>query len=234
METVVFQSFRRVGVPRWIDRCIASVRDWAAARGYAYRFFGDEIFDLLPDFYRLRTADYIQLRTDLARLLAAAQLLAEGHPRVIWLDADVHIFGPLAIPDARELYFCREVWDDEVRVNNCACVFTQREPFLPFYIAAAQQLMRAAAGKLDPLMVGTRFLTELDRVVPLPKLETIALVAPPVLRDIAAGGGPHLAAYRARFGPVVHAANLCLSFRGNVLEDADYERAIDALPAAFA
>ena len=118
--------------------------------------------------------------------------------------------------------------------NNCVCVFARNSPFLAFYIAAAQQLMRAAAGKLDPLMVGTRFLTELDRVVPLPKLETIALVAPAVLRDIAAGGGAHLDAYRARFGPTVHAANLCLSFRGSVLEDADYDRAIDALPAAFA
>lgn len=230
--TVVLQSFRRVDVPPWLTRCLASVEQWAVGCGYAYRFVDDAIFDLLPEAYRLRAGHDLQLLADLARLLAAQRLLDEGAERVVWLDADVYVFGPLVLPEGRDFYLCRELWDRELRVNNCACVFSRGGAFLPFYIDACQQLMRAAAGKLDSLMVGTRFLTQLDRAVPLPQLASVALFGPPVLADVAAGGGPHLDAYRARFGGPVHAANLCLSFRG-ALGDAVYERAVDALAAGL-
>ena len=244
MDTVVVQSYRTADVPPWIARCLASVRVWAEARGYAYRFIGDEIFDLVPPAYLARTRHALPIVVDLARLLLAQRAHAEGYRRAIWLDADVLVFAPdrLAIPDERDFYLCRELWLSGFavsrRVNNCACAFTAGTPFLPFYIAACQQLVRDAVGALDPLIAGTRFLTELDRALPLPQLDGVGLFGPAVVRDLAAGGGPYLEALRRASGPL-HAVNLCASFRGKrfrapepfVLDDDVYARAVDALEA---
>jgi hypothetical protein len=93
MLTVVYQSYRSSGSPAWIDRCLASVREWAEARAYHYVFVGDELFDLV----RLGTgkeSGQILPITDLARLELAARFLAEGYERAVWIDADVLVFNP--------------------------------------------------------------------------------------------------------------------------------------------
>jgi len=59
MRTVVYQSFRTENVPAWISRCLESVRLWAGAKGYDYRFIGDEIFDLAPGWYREKAKNRI-------------------------------------------------------------------------------------------------------------------------------------------------------------------------------
>ena len=41
MKTLVIQSFRTHSVPPWIERCLDSVRRWAALRGYDYRLTDD-------------------------------------------------------------------------------------------------------------------------------------------------------------------------------------------------
>jgi hypothetical protein len=163
-------------------------------------------------------------------LLVARELLVE-YPRVVWVDADVLVFGALALPEGRDFYACREIWEGEPRVNNCTLVFSRGTSFLPFWIDTAMASMRAAAGKLDSLMIGTRFLTALDRAESLPQLQTVGLFSPTILADLAAGGGARLDAYRALAGPLA-AANLCLSFRASV-GDAVYERAVDALAAGL-
>lgn len=249
VRTVVVQSYRRHDVPPWIARCLASVASWAGAHGHTYRFVGDEMFDLLPPRYRLRTSHHVQMLADLGRLLLARDLLAEGFDRAIWLDADLLVTAPdaFAIPTAQPFYLCREVWVEleggvprvSERVNNCACSFTAAATFLPFYIDACQQLVRDTAGALSPLLVGTTFLSALDRVLPLPKLRDVALVSPHMLLELAAGGGPCLEAYRERFASPIRAANLCASFRGLalrdaagrpvVLDDACFDRALGAL-----
>ncbi len=48
MKTVVHQSYRTEDVPGWIRRCLRGGRDLSQAKGYDYRFAGDEFFDLLP------------------------------------------------------------------------------------------------------------------------------------------------------------------------------------------
>ena len=90
---------------------------------------------------------------------------------------------------------------------------------MPFYIDACQRLVRDTAGVISPLLVGTSFLTALDRFLPAPKLRDIALVSPHVLHDLARGGGPYLDAFQARFGSPIHAANLCASLRGKTLRE---------------
>jgi len=252
MDTVIIQSYRTERVPRWMTRCMDSVKRWTSAQGYDYRFVGDEIFALVPDWYRERTGHALPLQTDLARLILARDALKEGYRRAVWLDADVLVFAPkrLALPEERNFYFCREVWLDYVnnaleisdRVNNCACVFAAGNGFLDFYIDACLQLVRETKAPVSPLLIGTRFLTFLDRILTLPRLATVGLLGPYLVRDIGAGGGAFLDNYKRHFATPVYAANLCASFHNRsfplpsggafTVDDAAYAAAIEALLAA--
>ena len=68
-QTLVIQSYRRVGVPAWLRRCMDSVSDWARQSGFAYEFVDDSLFALLPDWFRERCGDQLLPQTDLARLM---------------------------------------------------------------------------------------------------------------------------------------------------------------------
>ncbi|MGE5203613.1 MAG: hypothetical protein ACM3O6_16265 [Acidobacteriota bacterium] len=253
MDTVVVQSYRRENVPSWIGRSMASVESWARARGFDYRFVGDEIFDLVPGWYRERAGHAVQLLTDLGRLVLARNLLAEGYGRAVWIDADVFVFAPerLELPRERDFYLCREVWleftgrtiEISERVNNCVCAFERGNGFLEFYIAACEQLVRDTPAPASPLVVGTQFLTHLDRVLRLPRIGNVGLFGAYLVRDVARGGGFFLNAFRQYFRAPIYAANLCASFRNKTLplpndqppfhlDDAVFERTLDALAAA--
>ena len=56
MRTLVVQSYRTRDVAAWIAQCLASVRDWAARRGFAYDFVDDRFFDYAPPWVRERCA----------------------------------------------------------------------------------------------------------------------------------------------------------------------------------
>jgi len=228
VDTVVVQSYRRVDVPAWIARCLRSVEQWANHQGYAYRFLDDELFERLPPSYFMRTRHALPMAADLARLILARETLSEGARRVVWVDADVLVFRPYSfeLPIERDHYLCREIWiepvvrdgavviDASLRVNNCVCVFERGTAFLEPYIEACEQRVRAATGKLDPLLVGTLYLTELDRIAALPQLVNVGMLSPHVVHDVAAGGGPFLETLVAHLVAPLAAANLCASLRG--------------------
>jgi hypothetical protein len=71
MKTVVYQSFRNDTVRGPIARCVATVEAWAGARGFAYRFLGDELFERVPDWFRARVGGNRLPMSDLARLKVA-------------------------------------------------------------------------------------------------------------------------------------------------------------------
>lgn len=249
--TLVIQSFRATDVPAWLTRCTQSVATWARACGYTYRYLGDELFAPLPTAFRRRTEHRSEMMADLGRLLALQAALAEGFERAVWFDADVIVFAPsrLVLPEGRDFYMCREVWVEperdggvrvDRRINNAACVFSAGASFLPFYIDAAQQLVADASGQLPNTLVGTQFLTGLDRVVRLPAIERVGLVSPYALRELAtAGDGPCVRALHAASSTPLAAVNLCNAFRGTtvrqpdgvswVQDDAVYEAAIEHL-----
>ena len=56
-------------VPAWINSCLRSVRAWASLCGFDYRFFGDEIFERVPAWYRERANGRLPVMTDLGRLI---------------------------------------------------------------------------------------------------------------------------------------------------------------------
>ena len=247
MKTIVYQSFRTDDVPPWVESCLRSARDWAAAKEFEYRFFDDAFFEFCPDWYRDRVERNILLMSDLARLVAARRLLDEGFEQAIWIDADLLIFAPRAFEvDAAHdetFAFNTELWVNREqgrfmgwwRVNNALCTFARGNAFLDFYIDACQRIVRKAPpGEIDRLSVGTNFLTGLHQLSPLPLLRCAGTFNPILMEHLAHGQLEPLRAYRKYFGRPIGAANLCGSFRGEVcqgvkMEDSIYDGTIAAL-----
>ncbi len=230
MRTVVYQSFRKTDVPRWIERCMTSAREWAQSKCWDYCFFGDEIFELTPPAYLEKTASRPQIATDLARLKLARELLSRGHERAVWLDADVLVFAPGAFDVAvRDEYaFGREIWVQRSaggglrtyrNVHNAVCVFCRGNSMLDFYIHACLSIVGRSDGNVPPQVVGTKFLTALHNIVGFPLIDDVAMLSPLVLADLISGGGDALALLRRKSAAGVHAANLCGSLVGRDYDD---------------
>lgn len=220
-RTVVYQSYRTHAVPAWIARCMASVKAWALQHGHDYCFVDDDIIALAPDWYRAKAGTEICPVTDFGRLVLARQLLARGHELAIWIDADMLVFRPEALELTLDagFAFTHETWvahdrSGQVtaahRVNNSIAMFARDNPQLDFFIDACLRIAQAQPrlGKLD---VGTRFLSELRRILPFPLIETIATLSPLLMRDLARGESAHLDVLRRAQPQPAACANLCAS-----------------------
>jgi hypothetical protein len=225
METLIFQSWRGDGGPPWVQRCLRSVAAWAGDHGYAYRRYGDELFDHLPAWYRERALGRPMIAADLARLLVARELLAAREAeRVVWLDADVLLWAPerLELPDVSHA-MGREVWiqrDERGRlrahrkVHNALCLFRQDNPALDYLIHAATSIVGRYQGELPPTVVGPRLLGALHNLVPFPLVDSVGSLGPLVLRDVLAGGGAAWDLLTERSPAPLAGANLCASMVG--------------------
>lgn len=244
MRTVVYQSFRVQDVPPWVSVCMDSVREWAEASGFDYRFIDDALFDYVPSWYRQKVNNQIHLVSDLARLKLAQEYLAEGYERTIWVDADVVIFAPERFRiDVTEQYaFCHEVYVHALadgrfkavkNVNNAVTVFCQGNSSLEFFIHAAEETVRNHK-KPPHTAVSTDFLSAIDKHFPLPKLYQIALFSPYVLSAIEQGKDGLVEFYMQQFNHRIDAANLCTTFRntralGLMMDDGVYLSVIERL-----
>jgi hypothetical protein len=245
-------------VPGWIERCMSTVKSWAAGVGAEYSFVDDRLFDYVPRWYKEKVNGDILPVSDLARLELAKEFLSRGYERAIWIDADVLVFAPsLFTIDISEHYaFCREVWLEKLtgkekllesvkrgrwrvsscdhRVNNSVMVFVRGNLMLDFYIDACKFIVRDTQGEISRWSVGTYFLTNLYRVRAFPLLNNVGLFSPPVMQDIARGKGAYLKAHVKEFGTPVYAANLCGSSAGKemdgvVVTDETYQQVIRQL-----
>ena len=242
MKTIVYQSYRTESVPSWIERCMASVRNWAHDADFEYRFIDDRIFDCLPEWYR-RAAPNVRVLTNLARLLVARELLAEGYERTIWLDADILVFDParFRIDITREFAFVRETWVTtrwgalvkHHHVNNSVSVFTRGNSFLEFGIWAHEQLVRDGT-RVDYFGTTTRLLTALHQGAPLPLLRDVGILSPPLMRALLAGDTKIVDEFALAHGEPIHATNLTAALAGVIYEGAlvgpeDYAATVDLL-----
>ena len=111
-DTLIVQSYRTHDVAPWLLKCMASVKAWADAMGYAYEFVDDRFFDPVPAWYRERCGKQLLPVTDLARLLLIQERFARGWQRVAWIDADILVFDPerFRIDIGGDAAFCRELW----------------------------------------------------------------------------------------------------------------------------
>jgi hypothetical protein len=226
-DTIVFQSFRTDRVPPWITHCLDSARHWADLRGFEYLFLDDRFFDVIPPELRSRTTNKIIL-SDLARLLVSRDLLAKGHRRLIWIDADVVVFDPdrWQVPDESDYYFTHELWPTprpggvslDVRANNAVMVFSRGTVVLDFYIDMAKRILLSEPD-LKNWHLGVRFLTGLRNVCPLPVLPNIAMLGPDLINDLLRGPKQLTSAYVRAMGEPLVAANLCASYAGATIHD---------------
>lgn len=244
-RTLVLQSHTEPLPAAWLAICLQSVRDWAERREFDYRFVGDELFDLLDDDLRLKTAGQPVVASDLARLLALRAALTAGYERVVWCDADVLCFAParLDVPNS-DFAVGREVWVQRrrargsslrayVKVHNAFLVFCRHNSFLDFYIGAATRLLRHHTGPFAPQLVGPKWLTAIHNIAPCPVVEQAGMLSPLVLADLVRGDGPALSLLRERSHRPLAAANLCASLqRTGELDTPTVERAIERLLSA--
>jgi hypothetical protein len=241
MRTIVHQSFRTHNVPAWIERCLASGREWAAAQGYEYRFIDDRLTDYVGQDFCVRVRHNWQAIANLARLELAREALRGGYQCVIWLDADVIVFDPerLAIDLASGYAFCLQVWtgvrpDGSVfaqrSVNNCICVFTPDAADLDMLVSLTRHIVAHRQIKSN-LTIGTYLLQGLQPILGFPLCTGVGLFSPLVVRGLAAGETRYVEVQTQAFGFPVYAANLGASSQGEIVE-ADYMKAIDVLLAS--
>ena len=220
-KTIVIQSHRVPLPSRWMERCLDSVRAWAGARGFDYRFVDDEIFTPVPGWLLEKTSERRVVASDFARLIALREALGEGYEVAVWCDADFLIFAPRRLDLPSDNYALgREVWIQRdgggapranLKVHNAFMVFRKGNPFLDFYIDAAERMLRAHDGPMVPQLIGPKFLTAIHNMVQCPVVESAAMLSPPVARDLLDGGGACLELFRRRSSVSPAGVNLCAS-----------------------
>ena len=239
-DTLVIQSHRAPLPLPWLEPCLESVRAWAAARDFDYRFVGDELFDPVDPAIRAKTRDRIVIAADLARLHWLERTLAEGYACAIWCDADFLIFAPADFePPATPYALGREVWVQvdaggrlkvHRKVHNAFLMFRRGNAFLDFYADSAKRLIALNRGRMPPQFVGPKLLTALHNVVQCPVMERAGMLGPRVLEDILAGGGPALELMLERSEVAPAGANLSASLASTSgLDDGRMRAIIDRL-----
>jgi len=239
-DTLVIQSHRRPLPFGWLEPCLDSVAGWASLNAYDYRFVGDEIFELIDPALRRRLAARPVIASDLARLKALQQGLAEGYGRVVWCDADWLVLRPrdFRLP-AAEFALGREVWIQPgagggwrsyFRVHNALLMFARGNAFLDFYAATAERLLRLNQGPMAPQFIGPKLLAALHNIAQFPVMESAAMLSPPVMRDLLTGGGDALALFREKSPETPAGANLCSSLSADEgFTETDMNRLIEIL-----
>lgn len=239
-STLVIQSFRHDSVPAWIETCLASVLRWTETHGFDYRFIGNELFDRVPGWYMDKCRDKLPVAADYARLIVLREALESGgYGQAIWLDADMLVFDPaLSIDFEGTCAFGRETWIQEGKngklrairnVHNAVCVFRSGCPVLPFLIQTVESMVRRVdKDRIAPQMVGPKLLTALHNIAGFPLLPQVGAMSPPVIEDLASGGGPALDLLRRESSAPPQAANLCASLSGEI-PVGGMEQAVNAL-----
>jgi len=216
--------------------------------GAEYRFYDDELFERVPEWYLNKTQDRLVVATDLARLVLAKELLKEGYDRVIWCDADMLIFAPklFQVQIETEYAFGREVWiqkDTKGRlkayhkIHNAFCVFTTGNSFLDFYIHSCLSIVKRIEGQMVPQIVGPKFLSAIHNILDCPVVEEAGMFSPLVVADILCDAGPALDMLKAESASALYAANLSASMQGQeqdgiTLSSNDMKRSCDLLLSA--
>jgi hypothetical protein len=238
MKTAVLQIYRAEKIPAWIARCMDSVRDWAASRGYDYDFGGDEVFALCGEDFLRAVGENMRSITNLARLEWIRASLAAGYERAIWLDADVFIFDPARFElDIETGYaFGLEVWITlgwggpwigGNNVHNAAVVFAGHHRDLDLMIDTIRYIA-ATRPVLESWQIGTNLLNGLQNGLQFPLLPGAGMFSPDLIRAIAGRRTRLLRLFARETNHPVYAANMSAA-PGIKDYDHDMMKAMDIL-----
>ena len=73
---------------------MAGVKQWAENNDFEYNCLADEVFDVLPIWYRQKLEGRGPILADLARLIHARAALQDGYEAVVWCDSDTLVIEP--------------------------------------------------------------------------------------------------------------------------------------------
>jgi hypothetical protein len=241
--TLVVQSHAAPLPAAWYEPCIGSVRGWAEAQAFDYRWISDDLFDRLPGSLRVRTRTQPVIASDLARLIVLQEAFEAGYERAVWVDADVLVMEPstLILPQADAL-FGREVWVQEAdggrlkvyrKIHNAFMAFTASDPVLPFYRMSAERILSRydpGAGPMVAQLIGPKLITLLHNAIGFDVLECAGVLSPPVVRDLIGQGGRALDLFIAESAVMPLALNLCGStVREGALTEREMEKLVGRL-----
>ena len=237
LNVLILQSHRQPLPAAWMQKCLSSVQSWSELNNFDYKFIGDELFEYVSDSIVEKTKTQRVVTTDLARLKALKNYLAEGYETVVWCDADFLIYKPEKLHLPNEKYAVgREVWVQKaknnskkltahVKVHNAFMMFKTGNSFLDFYIDTAECLLLRNKGSMPPQFIGPKLLTAIHNVAQCPVLESAGMLSPLVIKDIANGGGLALDLFQQSSSQPMAAANLCSSLfeKGEMSVDEVYK-----------
>ena len=196
-NTLVLQSHRQPLPAKWIQICLDSVKNWAELNNFNYKLIGDDLFDYISDSILRKTKSQRVIATDLARLKAIKNYLAEDYDTVVWCDADFIIFDPSEFKLPDESYVVgREIWIQSakdkpktltsyVKVHNAFMMYREGNSFLEFYADTAERLIIKNKGSMSPQFIGPKLLTAIHNIAQCPVMETAGMLSPLVVKDIA-------------------------------------------------
>ena len=241
MKTLIIQSYRRHDVPAWIDRCLLSVRAWAASSGHDYLLTDDSAFDLCGPDYLAKVGDNPRSKTNLCRLELIARAHADGYDRAIWMDADIFVFAPkrLVFEPADGIVFSRETWlwpkgegwEIIKTLNNCVVASPSGDKDLGFIIGAIRHV--AAHHPIDHnFRVGVDLIRGLHRFMHFDLTSSVGMFSNHTVVAIAHGREGLLRLQAIHHQAPVYAANLCASDHMTpVVPERDAHQAMDILQA---
>jgi len=210
-------------VTGWVGRCVQTVQSWCELQGYTYQQRGDDLFDLLPAWYREKVGTRMPIAADLARLLWIRDELAQGEFELVaWLDADTLVLAPqqLRLTASTSCIFGQEFWVQQQgqryrirkNVHNAYCAFRPHCPILPFLIEAVQRMVRRVDGAhIAPQFVGPKLLTHLHNTVGFELDPRFGALSPALIEATLAGDTAPYEQMLAQMPAPLMAANLCAS-----------------------
>ena len=206
------------------------VEAWSKDHAFAYQFFDDSFFDVLPDWYRQKLSGRGPILADLARLLHIRAALEAGADRVIWCDADTLIIDQQWQPsETQNSRFGEECWlqrDKSGRLevrrqpHNAFMIFMATTPVLDFLIHTIKSMIkRVDPDYIAPQMVGPKLLKALHNLAHFDLEPEAGAMSPLLLQAICQGDMKAIAFFRERSGKAPKCLNLCAS----LIEEADID-----------
>lgn len=211
---------------------MAGVKQWAENNGFEYTCFGDEVFDVLPTWYRQKLEGRGPILADLARLIHARMALQNGYEAVIWCDSDTLVIDPDWQPTTpSHSIFGQELWLQhdkagrlEIRKqpHNAYFMFTSSSPVLDFLIHTVESIIhRADPAHIAPQMVGPKLLKALNTFAEF-DLEPAAGAMSPLLSESLLRDQSDMTSYfKAAQQTAPKLMNLCASVVGSDSLDID-------------